>query len=312
MAEKIDIFAAKKAKKEKVSESKTLNARIEALRAKSVLDFRPIEPLTGFEVAPNKITSKPPEPITLRPEELYVDASYQRSLSRKSFRLILDIITNWSWQKFKPPVVTRDAKGRWVVIDGQHTSIAAATHPDIKEIPVLFVPMESVEEQAGAFIGHNTARISVTPLDLFHAKITAGDEAAITVKAILDQYGVTVVRNVPSVNGDWEANATLATGTLMKLLARRGKAELSRIVEMASQCNYKPLRANHLTAWELMLYGPDRQRYMPEEMVLLVRSLHDGEAHTQANRIKLATDLTLAQGLATYYKAEYRKVHQET
>jgi hypothetical protein len=42
-------------------------------------------------------------------------------------------VANWDWRRFKPPVVARTATGL-EVIDGQHTAIAAASHPDVLQI----------------------------------------------------------------------------------------------------------------------------------------------------------------------------------
>jgi hypothetical protein len=51
--------------------------------------------------------------------------------------MIRDIVREWSWASYKAPVVVETGKGL-VVIDGQHTAIAAATR-GIKFIPILVV-----------------------------------------------------------------------------------------------------------------------------------------------------------------------------
>src|SRR4051812_39902397 len=72
------------------------------------------------------------------PTRLYVDDQYQRALSRKSHALIRKIVANWDWGRFKPPVVAEEEYG-FDVIDGQHTAIAAASHPGITKIPVMII-----------------------------------------------------------------------------------------------------------------------------------------------------------------------------
>jgi hypothetical protein len=104
---------------------------------------------------------------------------------------VREIIANWDWSKFKPPVVVEVDNG-FHVIDGQHTAIAAASHPDVRRIPVMVVEAGSVQARAAAFLGHNRNRISITPLQLFHASVAAGDPDALTAQQVCDRAGVKI------------------------------------------------------------------------------------------------------------------------
>jgi hypothetical protein len=128
--------------------------------------------------------------LFVKPLDLFIDGKYQRDLTDKSKKLIRHIIRNWDWKKFKPPIVARDEHGLYVIIDGQHTSIAAASNPFIKQIPICLVPMETQEHRAESFVGHNVDRISVTGIDKFRAKLEAGDEDAISINMALNNSGV--------------------------------------------------------------------------------------------------------------------------
>ena len=203
-------------------------------------------------------------------------------------------------------MVTRDGQGRWFVIDGQHTAYGAATH-GLRRIPVLFVPMNALAEQADAFIGHNTARIAVSPLDLFHARIAAGDENTIAVHNILTHHNISVVRHLPSVNGAWQFNQTVAVGTLMKLYKRLGQARFARLIEFVAQCHFKPVRADHLNACEIILYGEHHHEYLPDEMINVIGSLNDAESMNHAQRIRSATDMNIHNALATHWRTQYRR-----
>jgi hypothetical protein len=109
------------------------------------------------------------------PSTLIVEVGYQRDLSGKSLRLIKNIVANWDWAKFKPPVCAYSPDGLFV-IDGQHTAIAAASHPGIKKIPVMVVHRPDIEDRAAAFVSQNMNRVAMSPLQIFHAQLVAGDK----------------------------------------------------------------------------------------------------------------------------------------
>ena len=80
---------------------------------------------------------------------------------------------NWDWNQFKPPVCVEDDDLRLHVIDGQHTSIAAATHNALQNftvpkqnserigrIPVIVVEASSIEARAKAFIGQTPSALA--------------------------------------------------------------------------------------------------------------------------------------------------------
>ena len=115
---------------------------------------RPIVPLRLPKVEPTVALRIRPEFVWVPPTNLLVDETYQRELSRQSLALIEKIVKRWDWSRFKPPVVAR-TDGGFEVIDGQHTAIAAASHPEIDEIPVMVVETTDMGDRAKAFVGHN-------------------------------------------------------------------------------------------------------------------------------------------------------------
>lgn len=267
-----------------------------------------IEPITGLDIVPNKVRSKSPDPITIRPEECYVDREYQRSLSRSSMRLIHKIVTDWDWTKFKAPIVTKDEQGRYLIIDGQHTAIAAATHPDIDKIPALFVPLTDVADQAKSFIGHNTARIPVSSLDLYHARITAGEELVVQANKILNENGITVVRSLQGRNHQWLANQTMATSTILKILDKHGLPKFVPVVEFIQQCAFSPISADHWRFVEGLLAIPSTdQPYTPSMMLEVIKATHQQDAINEASKIAASMEVPKWQGLLVFYKNRYRQ-----
>lgn len=270
-----------------------------------------VEAITGLDIVPNRITSEPPTPLSVRPEECWIDRKYQRNLSRRSMKLIYDIVTNWDWTKFKPPVLTRDNEGRYLVIDGQHTLIAAATHPDIAKVPAMFTPLSETKSQAESFIGHNTARIPVQPLDLFHARITAEEDLAVTANKVLNDYGIQVVRSVQGRGQVWQINQTVATGAVLRILSKHGLPKFVSIVEFVSKCGFSPVRADHWRFAENLLIGPDRQNtYTPQMMIEVIKASSDNDALTEASRIAKSMEIENYRGLLIYYKNRYNETYK--
>jgi hypothetical protein len=66
--------------------------------------------------------------------------------------MIREIVRGWDWKKFKPPVAvevsTGESSAGLVVINGQHTAIAAVTR-GIPRIPVLIVEAASLGSGQG-------------------------------------------------------------------------------------------------------------------------------------------------------------------
>lgn len=194
------------------------------------------------------------EPIFewIDPRKLLVDEAYQRNLSERSVTLIRKIVGSWSWTKFKPPIVVQTDEGLEVV-DGQHTAIAAATVPSIKKIPVMLVEAETLEARASAFLGHNADRIAVTPLQMHHAAVLAGDEVALTVHQVCERAGVRIPRSLPATR----AGECVAVSTIRTLVNRRGAMGARRVLEVSAQAKSAPVGSAEIRAIELLIYDPE-------------------------------------------------------
>jgi hypothetical protein len=155
------------------SENKAIATQV---NIKSVGSLRAVAPITL--AGPAKPAPLEGEIVCFRevaPESLLVDETYQRRMSAKGARLVRTIAMTWSWRKFNPPTVVEVEQGRYHVIDGQHTAIAAASRGDIKTIWVKVVDASTIAEQAATFVGINRDRIAVSNNDVFYAEIAAGD-----------------------------------------------------------------------------------------------------------------------------------------
>lgn len=184
------------------------------------------------------IKSAPPKLRLADPTVLRIEPEYQRDLSRKSHALIQHIIANWDWAKFKPPVCAQTAGGLFV-IDGQHTAIAAASHPQIREIPILIVETSEIERRAEAFVSHNRDRVAMTQAQIFHGEVAAGLSAPAAILAAVERAGGSIPRGQISYS-DAKPGQVLAIGQLRIIHATDGVDALERIVRIAAMSKIAP------------------------------------------------------------------------
>lgn len=215
--------------------------------------------MTHRQIAPIAINGFEPggtpraEPIFewVDPATLLVDEGYQRDLSERSLRLIRKIIAGWDWSRFKPPVAVMTDAGL-ELLDGQCTSIAACSHPDIALIPVMIVEAKQREERAAAFIGHNRDRIAVTPTQIHIAALVGGDEDALAVDRVCRAAGVTILR-VPSKSG-YSVGETLSVTAITALIRGRGEAGAELVLKTLVCADVAPLTQLHIKAADLLLH----------------------------------------------------------
>jgi hypothetical protein len=219
------------------------------------MSTRAVEPLSMVGVEPGLFDPSGPEFEWVEPGALRIDGAYQRSLSEKSVTLIRRIVSRWDWSKFKPPVCARTDEGL-EVIDGQHTAIAAASHPSIAQIPVMIVTASSQADRASAFIGHNRDRINITPGQMHYAAVAAGDEDALTVAQVCERAGVKVLRNPPS-NGVFKPGDAIALVAIQALIARRGAMRAREILQCLVEARCAPVGAQMIKAAELLMNDPE-------------------------------------------------------
>jgi hypothetical protein len=241
-----------------------------------------------------------PEPVFDRVDldALIVDETYQRNLSERSVTLIRKIVGCWDWRRFKPPVVVRTPEGLHV-IDGQHTAIAAATHPKITQIPVMIVDAERMEDRALAFIGHNRDRIAVTPNQLHAAAAAAGDPEALTINQVCDRAGVTVLKSPPGRM--FKPGETLSVTTIGALVKRRGAMRARQVLQVLGEAKCAPISAAAIKAVELLLFDKEyRDHVVAEDLTTVIRG-SVGEAEHEAKVFASAHGLPQWKALAIVY-----------
>jgi hypothetical protein len=223
------------------------------------MTLRPIEPISIDDLD----TAKPEtgEPICERvnPKALFVDPAYQRQISERGLRQIRRIVEAFDWTKYKPPVCAyADHDGTTVlkVLDGQHTAIAAASHPNIDMIPVMIVEAADTASQAAAFVGQNTNHLGVTALQQHKAAIVAGDEDALTVEQVCARAHVVVLTSPPS-RAEYQPRETVAINALRQLIDKRGAMKARMVLEVLANAGLAPITANHIRAADLLMTDPE-------------------------------------------------------
>jgi hypothetical protein len=233
--------------------------------------------VSAIEIAgltPGEPTSQQPTIRWVEPNSLLVDEGYQRNLSKRSMSLIRQIVGNWDWRRFKPPIVAETELGL-EVIDGQHTAIAAATHPFIAEVPVIVVKADERATRAGAFIGHNRDRISITSTQMYFAALTAGDEDAQTVQQVCERAEVVVLKHPPAA-GEFSPGETMAVSAIARLIGRRGVIKAREVLEVVQKAELAPVSAAAIRATEELLFDAEfTGQIQPGEITMTLAALGD-------------------------------------
>jgi hypothetical protein len=237
-----------------------------------------------------------PEFLWVHPSKLLVDESYQRTLSGNSTRLIRRIVKGWDWRRFKPPVVTASGYGEtFAVIDGQHTACAAAALNI--EIPVMLVATDGIADQALSFVSHNTERTAVTPLQIHHARVAAGDEEALDVEAVCKRAGVTILRMPTS---SYQVGDTMALASVQQLIRRYGVMKARQALEILVRAKMAPLTATMIKALgEVMFSAETAQEIDTERLELFIRAKGSMLLEKDATGIAMLKDVPVWRAMVS-------------
>lgn len=189
------------------------------------------------------------------PCDLHVDDRYQRHISEKGRKLIRSIAGgNFSWRKYCLPIVTINPDGDKVVVDGQHTLIAAATR-GLKRVPWLLVPSVSLQDEADAFVGLNKSRTMITAMVEHRALVTAGNPDALAVERVCKAAGVSLC--LTQKTRGWAAGDTIALAAIRKIVKDHGQAGARKILDPLVAAGLAPITADHIKAVQALMFGDE-------------------------------------------------------
>jgi hypothetical protein len=168
------------------------------------------------------------------PEQLLIDADYQRSLqAANSQTLIRRIAMHWDWGLCQPLFVARRADGKLYVVDGQHRLEAAKLRADIWQLPCVVTSFESSAEEAAAFVALNQQRRPLTALDLFKAALAAGDFEASQIVLAVEEAGLSIATT--SNNRDCPPGMVQNIGGLRNCYRVHGLPVLTAALDVLAQ-----------------------------------------------------------------------------
>lgn len=263
--------------------------------------LRRVQPIT-LAVKPNRNVGPPPEIIMVAPTDLLIEAGYQRDLSKKSMTLIRKIIAEWNWDRMKPPIIARRGDA-FAVIDGQHTAIAAATL-GIPLLPCVLSRADAIEQRAEAFVAHNRDRVAMTPLQMFHAAVVAGDADARAILAIANETGATIPRSPPG-RGKGKPGQIVAIVDAQRAFGRGGSARVRRIFAVAVAAEMAPLMSKTTRGLEMLFDDPQFERTAKLKDSAIgnaLRALEDengGDIEKHIRTVAYATEQPMPRVLAT-------------
>lgn len=219
---------------------------------------------------PGPIKGKRPVFSTVHPSLLYVDETYQRHLTKRSLTLINKLIKRWDWSSFSPPTVVRTDTGLHV-IDGQHTAIAAISHPEIEDIPIMLVEAPEMEDRATAFVQKNLNRVVVTGFQLHVAALAAGDEGAQTVVQVCERAKVRLRSSFGA--GAPKPGDTLALSAIRGVVNRRGALGARKVLDVLVEALLAPIPSDLIKAVDLLLHAPEYQKLNldPRDLATVLR-----------------------------------------
>lgn len=268
---------------------------VSRIESGSVRPIRPLKIKDDIQKAVGRIVDIRHVP----PSSLYVDERYQRTPSRKSAELITRIATNWNWRKFTPPRVTEDADGSLHIIDGQHTAIAAASRPDIENIPVIVIDASTLESRADTFIGINRDRISVTPSQIFYAEVAAGNPEAVGVKKMCEDADIIILRSPPP-SREFGPGETMAIGTLRRLLRDHGFATGHRVLTILSESGMAPISEWAILGVTKLLTDKSFSGQVSDDRIYQILRKAGADIVSEPYRRRAADGVSLGDALASY------------
>lgn len=126
----------------------------------------------------------------ISPDLIVIDKRYQRD--RKN-TLIQQIAQSPSWKAFGVPVCFKRENGFYYCADGQQriAGVMSSEKPP-KTIPIVWFPLDDVEDEAEVFVRINEWRKQLQPIEKHKGKVLAQDPAALAVERAVLQAGYSI------------------------------------------------------------------------------------------------------------------------
>jgi hypothetical protein len=193
--------------------------------------MRPIS-IEGLEKPDNVCAGAVPMLQWLPIKDLVVDPSYQRPIVGQGRRNVIRIAQAFSWSCFSPVVVSPMEGGKFVIIDGQHRTTAAAL-VGFDSVPCQVV-IAAREQQAVAFKAINGITVPISPMAFHAAAVVAREPWAIDVADVCIRADVELLRYPLPVERQ-HPGQSMAVGAITRCLKRYGSATLITALQCITQ-----------------------------------------------------------------------------
>jgi RNA polymerase sigma factor (sigma-70 family) len=160
---------------------------------------------------------------------LRIDPSYQREILDRGKANVANIARGFDWSKFGTVIVAAIDGGLFSIIDGQHRT-TAANLCGITHVPCQVIEA-SKEKQAEAFAAINGNVTQLSPMQIHHAKVAAGDPESLEMERVCAAAGVVILK-YPLPADKIGPRQTMAIGTIRNAIRRYG----SPVVAVALSC----------------------------------------------------------------------------
>lgn len=146
---------------------------------------------------------------------LGIDVRYQRPLSRTKLNKITQ---GFDWASFGVLIVSRRASGSYIILDGQHRHQAVLVLYGMdRTVPCAVHEGLTPEQEAEIFTTCNTARANPRAIDVFRARLFAGDPQAVTISYVVERAGFRV-----QINSTQTTGGIAAVAAVEKIFKRAG------------------------------------------------------------------------------------------
>ncbi|MGO4833569.1 hypothetical protein AB4144_14990 [Rhizobiaceae sp. 2RAB30] len=163
--------------------------------------------------------------------------------------------------------------------------------------------VQGVVAEASSFIGLNADRNAVSRLELYHAKLAAGDEDSQTIDQAVTRAGV----RIPKHPGDYKPRDTVAVAAIQAAIGRRGAMRVRQYLEILAKAAHAPISANHIKVVEHLMTDDEFAGWIEPEDLTTAIVTHGAAAEAEARRFSATHGCPAWKGLANIWFQKSRK-----
>src|ERR1700691_4070675 len=186
----------------------------------------------GFQRPKGCPSGAPPILQWLLISELVVDPAYHRSIGPRGRRIVNQIARNFSWSSFAPVIVVPVAPTKFVIIDGERRTTAAALI-GFDKVPCQIVTAAKAEQSAARRaingLARRASRMALHAVAAGSGEVDAVQLAEVCARADVEllRYPVAVARQAPG--------QTMAIGAIARCLKLYGRETLITALQCVTQ-----------------------------------------------------------------------------